>query len=466
MKRPRSIIDFVKQILRNPETGKPFELYPAQESFLRRAFMLTDDGRLPFVDMLYSTLKKSGKTMMAGWTGHYVGTVIGGPFAEVFVVANDYDQSTGRVFKAMTNLIESSPRLAASVKNYTRDRIDYTNGSFVQALANDYAGAAGGAPALVLFDEAWAYVSERSKRLVDELAVPVPTRKVSGRLVVSYAGFDGESDWLEGLCKRAVTGEQVEPDLYQGPGFLSYLTHSPCAPWQTEEWIEEMRRTLRPSAFTRQIENRFSSGESSFIEPEWWAECTDPHATPIIADRSLPVWIGVDASVKHDTTAVVAVTWDRVEKKARLVTHRIFEPSPDDPIDFEASIEATILSLRDRFYVRAVYFDPFQMVSTSQRLKKAGLRMVEFPQTVPNLTEASSNLYELVKARAIIAYPDDDIRRAMNHSVAHETSRGWRIAKDKTSSRIDVVVALAQAALGAVEQGNRSEPRVSSLVWG
>ena len=34
-----------------------------------------------------------------------------------------------------------------------------------------------------------------------------------------------------------------------------------------------------------------------------------------------------------------------------------------------------------------------------------------------------------------------------------ETARGWRISKDKASHKIDVVVALAQAALGAVRAG-------------
>ena len=37
--------------------------------------------------------------------------------------------------------------------------------------------------------------------------------------------------------------------------------------------------------------------------------------------------------------------------------------------------------------------------------------------------------------------------------MALETSRGWRIAKEKTTHKIDVVVALAMAALGAVQGG-------------
>jgi len=51
-------------------------------------------------------------------------------------------------------------------------------------------------PTCVVFDELWAFTSERSRRLWDEL-VPVPTRAVSVRVTVTYAGFEGESALLE-----------------------------------------------------------------------------------------------------------------------------------------------------------------------------------------------------------------------------------------------------------------------------
>jgi hypothetical protein len=51
--------------------------------------------------------------------------------------------------------------------------------------------------------------------------------------------------------------------------------------------------------------------------------------------------------------------------------------------------------------------------------------------------------------------PDDEVRLAISRAVAIETSRGWRITKEKQSHKIDVVIALAQAALGAVQQGQQ-----------
>jgi phage terminase large subunit-like protein len=85
--------------------------------------------------------------------------------------------------------------------------------------------------------------------------------------------------------------------------------------------------------------------------------------------------------------------------------------------------------------------------------------MEEFPQSMPNLTAALRNLYELIKSQGISLYPDDEIRRAISRAVAKEGARGWRIAKEQTSHKIDIVVALAQAALAAVQKGELGRMR-------
>ena len=195
---------------------------------------------------------------------------------------------------------------------------------------------------------------------------------------------------------------------------------------------------------------------------DWWDECVDAEARPLLEGRRLPVWVGVDASVKRDSTAVVACTYDRERKKVRLVFHRVFQPSPEDPLDFEATVEETVLWLARVFHLREVRYDPYQMAASAARLVKLRMPMVEFAQTSGNLTEASSNLYELIKGRNMILYPDAALRLAVQRSAAIEGARGWRIAKEKVSHKVDVVVALAQAALGAVGEARRPGPLVIS----
>ena len=311
--------------MRNPETGAPFELYPAQVEFLRRAFTLTFEGRLPYPEIIFSAPKKSGKTALSSMCAIYAALVLGGPFAEVYCLSNDFEQSQGRVFQPAARIIQASPLLAGSAK-VTSDKIVFpSTGASITAVANDYSGFAGANPTLCIFDELSGYTSESSRRLWDESAFS-PTRKVSGRLTVTYAGFEGESELLEGIYKKGMAGNPIGADLYEAPGMLMYWTHIGPAPWQTDAWREQMRQTSRPNAYLRHVENRWVTSESEFVPMEWWDACANSEARPILSDPSLPVWLGVDASVKRDSTAIVAVTGDANAKKVRLVRHRIFQP--------------------------------------------------------------------------------------------------------------------------------------------
>ncbi len=449
-------VAFIEEVLVNPETGRGFVLYEAQKRFLREAFVLTDDGRFRYSEMVFSAPKKSGKTALAAMAAVYVAVVLAGQYGEVYCLANDFEQAASRVFQAAARIVEASPLLRGSVK-ITANRIEFrSTGTFIQAVASDYAGFAGANPTLVICDELWGFMSEAAHRLWDE-AVPSPARRVSGRLTVTYAGFEGESVLLEGLYKRGMGQREIAEDMRAGDGILMYWTHAARAPWQTGAWLEEMRRSLRRNQYLRMIENRWVTRESTFIDLDWWDACVDPGLRPCVADRSLAVWVGLDASVKRDSTAIVAVTWDAAEKRVRLVWHRVFQPRADDQLDFEATIERTLLELRERFNVREIRFDPYQLVAVAQRLQRAGLPMIEFSQTVANLTEAGTNLYELVKGRNLRLYADAEMRLAVSRCVAIETARGWRIGKEKQSHKIDVVVALAFACLGAA-RAQQSEP--------
>jgi hypothetical protein len=92
------------------------------------------------------------------------------------------------------------------------------------------------------------------------------------------------------------------------------------------------------------------------------------------------------------------------------------------------------------------------MAAVAQRLIRRGVPMEEFPQTTSNVTDSSTNLYELIKGRGLSAYTDEAMRLSINQAIAVETPRGWRIAKEKAKHKIDVVVALGMACHAAVKQ--------------
>jgi phage terminase large subunit-like protein len=445
----RQPLSFITEILRDPETAKPFVLLDAERAFLEHAYQIDDSGRLVYPEQLYGAPKKSGKTAFAAM--HVLATtlVFGGRFAEGYCIANDLEQAQGRVFQAVRRICEASPHLKREC-NITQSRIEFPQtGAVIQAIGSDYAGSAGANPVISSFDELWGYTSERSRRLWDEM-IPSPVRRISARLVTTYAGFEGESTLLEELYKRGLAQPEVGKDLRTGDGLLMFWSHVPVAPWQDERWLADSRRSLRANQYLRMIENRFVTTESSFVDLSDWDACIDPGVAPLVSDRALPVWIGVDASVKRDSTAVVAVTWDAEASKVRLVFYRVFQPSVREPLDFEGTIGHTVRDLTTRFAVRGVFYDPYQMAAVAQGLQRVGVPMREYPQTVGNLTEIGTNLLDLIKAHGLIAYPDAALRLAISRAVAVETPRGWKISKEKASHKIDVVVALAMAAHAAV----------------
>src|SRR6516164_1923913 len=247
---------FIESTLVNPETCELFVLTDAERVFLRHAFQLTPEGRLKYPELVFSGPKKSGKTAFAAMVLIYVVRVLGGRYAEGYCVANSLDQASLRVFQAAARIIEASALLSLDAK-VTANTITFgSTGATISAIPSDYSTAAGANPTISCFDELWGYVSERDHRLWDEM-VPPPTRALACRLTVTYAGFEGESELLEGLYKRGIAGRQIAPDLYAAGGQLMYWSHQFSAPWQTEQWREQMREQLRHNAYLRLIENQW-----------------------------------------------------------------------------------------------------------------------------------------------------------------------------------------------------------------
>jgi phage terminase large subunit-like protein len=167
--------------------------------------------------------------------------------------------------------------------------------------------------------------------------------------------------------------------------------------------------------------------------------------------RRLSAYVGVDAGIKHDTAAVVTVAWDHAKPGAlALIAHRIWKPSPTGPLDLEATIEQYLRELHERHDVVEIRCDPYQLHRSIMTLKAAGLCIVEYPQTTANTTAMGQALFDLLSGRNLRLYPDAELRRQALNTVAVESTRGWRIAKEKTGKKIDAIVALAMACSAAL----------------
>jgi len=279
-------VGFIEHCLINPETDQPFVLLDAEKQFLKHAFALDDSGRLLYPELIYACPKKSGKTTFAAIFVITLMMLFGGRYAEAICCANDYEQSVGRVHAAIRRIIEASPMLRAMAK-ITADKVMLADATIL-AIPSGFASAAGSNQNIAVFDELWAFASERARRLFDEL-VPVPSKKIACRLTVTYAGFESESVLLLELYKRGLAQPEIAPSLHAGDGILMFWTHHVIAPWQTDAWLTEMRRSLRPAQYARMIENQFTTTESTFIDMSWWDACVDKNLGHMVAQSNLPI---------------------------------------------------------------------------------------------------------------------------------------------------------------------------------
>ncbi len=447
------------------ETRAPIRLCERQKEILRHVLTPNGNGRLRYETILYSCPKKSGKTTLGALVAEYVGLFFEPP-NEVFCVANDFDQSQGRVFKDLAESVRLNPHLAGRAEVQSR-MITFDNGTTVTALPSDYAGAAGSNHGLVVWDELWAYTTESARRLWDELT-PVPTRRNSIRFIATYAGFEGESRLLWELYQRGQGGDPVPQLCHLEDGadgnacrkngrLFMYWDHvlrpHPGLTVDPETYHAEQRAALRPSAFRRMHLNEWAASEEQFVSLADFDACISPEVRRGGADpRETVLFAGVDAGIKHDSSAVVLCYFARQTGKITLHDHRIWKPSPGKPIDLQATIGDYLSTQRARYAWGGTYYDPYQLHSLMTGSGMRLLRPVEFPQTPANQAVMTSALFNAVVEQRLALYPCPDLREHVQNAVAVETPRGVRLAKERTSRKIDAAVALSMAVLAVLER--------------
>ena len=440
-------IHFIESVLYDPETKRPFVLLPAERAFLSFAFRLDDTGRLLYREWLYSCPKKSGKTTFQALVILTMTLLFGGAFPESYILANSLEQGKGRVFEICCRIVKTSPLLKDEAV-ITADTVSFPAFNAVTKAIPCSAGTVAGTNAVIAgFDELWAVSDESGRRTFEEMSPP-PTRKIACRFTVTYAGFEGESVLLEELYRRGMQLPEVGTDLRAGDGMLFFWSHKPVAPWQDSAWLRDMRNQ-RASVYQRHVLNQFASSSSQFVDLNKWDACVRPDLAPVHAELFTEAFVGIDASYKHDAAAIVVVAFDRNTQMVRLLTHRVFQPSPEMPLDFELTIEAYLLDLSRRFQLRVCRYDPYQMVSTAQRLVKAGHcdGRVSAIQSQPD-----RRIAELVR-------PDSKCGAGglsrCRHEAGDQPCGGGRNAKglanrqDRGSHKIDLIVALGMAAHAA-----------------
>lgn len=433
-----------------------------QTRILKAIFTPDSNGVYPYSTVLWSQPKKSGKTQLAGGVGAWFADQIEAP-NEVLTLANDQEQSAGRIFSAMTPTFH---KLGARVPTAptSKPEVRLPNGTRVAAIPNNYAGAAGGNYGLTLWSELWGYTTERSRRLYDEL-VPVPTRRNSIRWIETYAGFEDESELLLKLFLRIFTDtteQHTQPKARPVPGLedittegrpacwhipeerlFVFVDHEYRMPWQRGEYwdtyLTAQAADLTESAFVRLWQNRWQKSVGEFIPSEWWRR-----SLKLSGEQFIPMTFAIDASVRHATSAIVGVR--RITREWAGLTFdryqtgycRVFDPltygskadsdnvalgGKKGDLDLEELMATEVEKLADLgLIVGPVWYDPFQFHSIAMNLRAKKIPCAEFPQNNERML-ADTFLYQQYKHGTIDNYPHRGLESHVGAAKAKENDK-------------------------------------------
>ena len=118
------------------------------------------------------------------------------------------------------------------------------------------------------------------------------------------------------------------------------------------------------------------------------------------------------------------------------------EATPGNVVDYGA-IEQRILADAALFQVREIAYDPWNATHIALRLQDEGAAMVEFRQGFRSMAAPTRELEKLIVSRKL-AHGGNPVTRwmAANVAVAQDPAGNLKPAKDKSTERIDGIVAL------------------------
>jgi len=452
---------------RNPFTGEqyppaPIILHPIQKRILRAALTKVGDD-FPYSTIVYSSIKKSGKTRLAAGVATWFAATQAS-FNEIYCLANDGSQSSDRIYKAIRKSITlgtaGGDAIMGSWESY-KSEIRLPNGTFIQALPCDAEGQAGSNPGLTVWSEMWGYSQTHKERLWTEMTIP-PTRWGKAiRWVESYAGYTGESLVLENLYNIGKAGirHPMFPDLpvYIVPeaSMFVYWDEGDAArrmPWQTPAYYAQEAILHKPVEFDRIHRNMWADPVTKAVPIEWWDDCLG-EVPPLDADTKIVV--AVDASVSGDCTACVAVSRDPDEKSKVMVRAvRIWTPPQGGKMDLEETVWKTLFEWKYKYNVKEVTYDSYQLHNMMTRLrKKKAFKLHDFSQAGER-SRADKQLLDLIAARRIVHDGNDELRDHVNNAQTKTAAEKFRFMKPSNASNqfgttkkpIDALVATSMAA--------------------
>ena len=476
--------------------GKPFELIDWQERIIRDLFgILKPNGYRQFNTAYIEIGKKNGKSELAAAVALLLCCGDGEERAEVYGCAADRQQAS-IVFEVAADMVRMCPALGKRVKILaSQKRMVYlpTN-SFYQVLSAEAYSKHGFNIHGVVFDELH---TQPNRKLFDVMTKGSGDARMQPLyFLITTAGTDTQSICYEThqKAKDILEGRKIDPTFYP----VIYGAK------EDEDWTDpEVWKRSNPSlGITVGIDKVQAACDSARQNPaeensfrqlrlnQWvkqsvrwmpmdkWDACAAPVNAEALKGRVC--YGGLDLSSTTDVTAFVLVFPPTEEDESFAVLPYFWIPEENlelrvrrDHVPYDVwqkqgflmttegnvvhygFIEAFIEKLGEKYNIREIAFDRWGAVQMVQNLEGMGFTVVPFGQGFKDMSPPTKELMKLTLEKKI-AHGGHPVLRWMADNIFVRTDPAGNIKadKEKSTERIDGVIALIMALDRAIRCGN------------
>lgn len=464
--------------------GQEIKLEPWQVFILHTVFSWkTTEGIRRFRRVYIEVPRGNGKSSLSSGVALYCLCGDREPGAEVYSFATTRDQAK-IVFGDAKEMARQNPKLKRAFDLQvlaTSLYVPKTN-SYFQAKSAEGSTLDGLNTHLAVIDELHAH---KTRAVYDVVETSLGKRRNSLMWVITTAGFDtaGICYEVRSFVKQILNKEAQDESQF---GIIYGLDEGDD--WTSEEALQkanpnwgvsvrpeiitslQAKAIARPSAannFKTKHLDVWCSAASSWMDMPAWNLCRRSIA---LSDfEGFDCYMGLDLGAKNDLTAKVLVF--PVEENGRLnyyVFGTYYAPraallksgnsqydgwetlgylkvTEGAVTDFN-QIEADILEDCSRFRVKSVAYDPWQATQLATRLSDNDVPMVEYRNTVQNMSDPMKWLEALVQDKRLIHEGDPALTWMMGNVVAKRDFKDNVFPrKEVYENKIDGAVALIMA---------------------
>lgn len=489
--------------------GQPFVLQTWQADAVSVLFgWKRADGTRRFRFVYLEVARKNGKTQLAAGIGLYTLFCDNEAAAEIYSVATDTDQAA-ICFNEAVRMRGRAPELRDRSQSYKRALVVPKSASSWKVLSADAGNKDGLNAHCVIYDEFHAF---RDRLLFEVMHTSMGNRVQPLEIVTTTAGTDRNSIWWEtrqhaiAVRDRIVDDHELLPLIFAAEpadDIADPATWSKANPnlgitipveYLAKEAAKAKQLPRYENAFKRLHLNIPTEQTVRWLPMEDWDAAPERRADL----NGRPCFAGLDLSSTTDISALALVFPDEaggydvlmrfwipeetVEKAERRdhVPYRdwarrgLLTLTPGNVIDYEliraeitgivglgqtATLPAGGIPLMERYDIRELAIDRWNATQMSTWLMGDGVEVKSFGQGFASMSSPSKLLEKLVLGRGL-RHGACPVLRWMAANVASVTDPAENIkpAKDKSSGRIDgivaIIMALGLAAAAEAETGS------------